>query len=103
MIEILIICALTFYTPYYDCSESWEVHFYPNQMMVQPPTKNWYSEYTLMDEKQVHIGNLKTDKCGNSLLGHGLNHLKYKDADHYWYRNYGACMLKEFSNMELLH
>lgn len=104
MIEtILIICALTFYTPYYDCSEEWYIAFAPNDMMVQSKNKNWYTGLTDIENKTVYIGNLKTDKCGNSLLGHELNHLKYDDASHKWYRNYGACQLKEFSNMEMLH
>lgn len=103
MIEILIICSLVFYTPYYDCSEEWTIEFHPDDIMVQSKNKNWYTGIADVENKVVYIGKTKTTKCGNSLLGHELNHLKYNDASHKWYRNYGACMLKEFNNVDWGH
>ncbi len=101
MIELLIICSLVFYTPYYDCSEQWTIQYHPNSIMVQSyGNNNWYVGFADVKDKSVHIGKIKTDKCGNSLLGHELNHLKYNDDSHNWYRNYGACGSGEFQNVD---
>ena len=90
-VEIILFCSLIFYTPYYDCDETWMIHWHPDQMMDRLPSGGWQSAWAELDTNTIHIGNLKTDKCSNSLLWHELNHLMRNDSSHKWYKDYSAC------------
>jgi len=99
--EIILFCSLIFNAPYYDCDETWTVHWHPMDMMDKLPGGTWESAFTDMKMQIIHIGNLKTDKCGNNLLWHELNHLRFNDSSHDWYEGYDLCT--NFPNGDPLH
>ena len=101
ILESLIICSLIANAPYYDCSTEWTVFIHDNnakdscggdlacaRKSINP---NLYDGDIHIDAKynKILIGYLGpspvyaqvTDRCGNNVLWHELQHLVTRDAN----------------------
>ena len=89
--QTMMICSLTIITPYYDCSEQWEINVYPNKYsgMIPCPvsdTDNLYGCTNYLHKKidMLKIGLDRKDDCNRTILLHELLHMKYNDqTPHY--------------------
>jgi hypothetical protein len=89
--QTMMICSLTLVTPYYNCSEQWEINIYPNKYsgMIPCPvsnTDNLYGCTNYLHKKidMLKIGLDRKDDCNRTILMHELLHMKYKDqTPHY--------------------
>ncbi len=89
--QTMMICSLTLVTPYYNCSEQWEINVYPNKYsgMIPCPvsnTDNLYGCTNYLHKKidMLKIGLDRKDDCNRTILLHELLHMKYQDqTPHY--------------------
>lgn len=89
LLETMVICSLTVAAPFYDCSEMWTMHLYGQYPFQE--CKNLTGEDDLVScadltTKTIHYivyqPQVWIDYCGNSILEHELNHLKFKDMEY---------------------
>jgi hypothetical protein len=83
LLEIMTICSLISVSPYYDCSEKWEIMIYSQPPMIEC---NNYDQFyvsfgcTKLDQKVIHMVHFPEhrDKFGYSILQHELKHMSCK-------------------------
>ena len=84
ILEIILMCALTDVEPFYDCDEEWKIYLHDNdasQVCIKyrtPACSEWEPPIIHINLNQP----LWYDVCGQTLLMHELNHLKYRDGDY---------------------
>ncbi len=83
LLEILTICSLIAISPYYDCSESWEILLYDDFPVIQ--CNNVDEELvslgcTKMEHNTIHMIDFSEfkDERGQTILEHELRHLQCK-------------------------
>ena len=83
LLEIMTICSLISVSPFYDCSEEWEIRIYSLPPMIQC---NDYAEFYVtlacanLDREVIHMVQFPQhkDEFGQSILEHELRHLSCK-------------------------
>ena len=81
LLEIMTICSIVAVSPFYDCSEEWEIRIYSMPPMIQC---NDHDEFfttlacTNLDRKVIHMVQFPEhrDEFGQTVLEHELRHLK---------------------------
>jgi hypothetical protein len=81
LLEVMTICSLISISPYYDCSQEWEIRIYSQPPNIQC---NNYDEFyasfgcTKLDTKTIHMVLFPQhrDKFGQTILEHELRHLR---------------------------
>ena len=83
LLEILTMCSLISVSPFYDCSEKWEIRLYSEYPTIQC---NNHDQHLVslgcahLDRNIIHIINDSDyrDEFGQTILTHELRHLKCK-------------------------
>ena len=82
LLEILTICSLVAISPYYDCSESWEILLYNDFPVIQCNVDEELVSLgcTRIESKTIHVIDFPeyTDDYGHTILQHELQHLQCK-------------------------
>ena len=84
LLEIMTICSLVAVSPFYDCSEEWEIRVYSTPPTIQCNDIQTDRYLTLacanIDRGIIHMINEpdKKDNDGKSILVHELRHLYCK-------------------------
>ena len=80
LLEIMTICSLVAVSPFYDCSEEWEIRVYSTPPTIQ--CNDHEDKYRTLacanlDRDIIHMLNLpdKKDEFGQTILQHELRHL----------------------------
>ena len=83
LLEILTICSLVSVSPFYDCSESWEIRLYDTPPNIQ--CNNSDSQFhsfgcAKLQTNTIHLVDFPEhfDNFGNTILEHELEHLRCK-------------------------
>jgi len=87
ILEILVICALTDVEPFYDCNEKWTIYLHEYDAINACMKHDFRSKAcAVWEPPAIHINaytpDTWKDKCGDVLLIHELNHLKYRDGNY---------------------
>lgn len=85
----MVICAITLNSPYYDCDDEWTIKKH-DQDWIKTPNGTWVTGYAYLNGT-IHLGNFHKDRCGDSLVWHELNHVKYQTGSHDWNPDYYEC------------
>lgn len=80
ILEILTICSLITVSPYYDCSEKWDIFIWKDDMLACD-----YDLIACANRKTNNINiafeyRFEVDDCGNMVLQHELNHMIFRDS-----------------------
>ena len=80
LLEIMTICSLVAVSPFYDCSETWEIRIYSVPPTIQ--CNDFHDRYLTLacanlDRGIIHMVDApdKKDEFGQSILKHELRHL----------------------------
>ena len=90
LLEILTICSLISAPPFYDCSDTWEIHLYSEPPDIQcnnnDPRFHSFGCANLRSNT-IHMVDFAehTDRYGYSILQHELEHLKCQCDFHEFY------------------
>lgn len=83
LLEILTICSLVTVSPFYDCSESWQIHIYnvpPNVQCNNSDTRFHSFGCAKLGTNTIHMVDFAEhrDHYGMTILEHELEHLRCK-------------------------
>lgn len=90
LLEILTMCSLITVSPFYDCSETWEIRMYDTPPNIQcnnnDPAYHSFGCAKLLT-KTIHVVDFSEhkDRFGMTVLEHELEHLKCKCDFHSFY------------------
>ena len=81
MIEILFICSLTAFAPYYDCDSTWEIWIYDDYPHCLQDFRSracvWYNQDFIIGHHVIKISKNHLQDVlpnGETILQHELNH-----------------------------